>query len=95
MSNSQLADVLGSEPRFGAALELCVGALRRVADYRLDDALNRRMQELGERKEFLTAEEHAELMSLVAFTERRTRERLDAQLALSRLGEVLPELVQR
>jgi hypothetical protein len=66
-----------------------------MAEYELDDAVNRRMQQLGERKEFLNEDEYAELMSLVEFTERRTREKLDAQLALNRLGEILPELVQR
>ena len=95
MSDSHLADVVRSEPRFEDALELCVGALWRMAEYELDDAVNRRMQQLGERKEFLNENEHAELMALVDFTERRTREKLDAQLALNRLGEILPELVQR
>jgi hypothetical protein len=66
-----------------------------MAEYELDEAVNRRMQQLGERKEFLNENEHAELMALVDFTERRTREKLDAQLALNRLGEILPELVQR
>jgi hypothetical protein len=51
------------------------------------------MQSLGERKEFLNEEEHAELISMVEFSERRTREKLDAQLALKRLGALLPELV--
>jgi len=95
MSDSQLAEVVHSEPRFEGALELCVGALWRMAEYELDDSVNRRMRQLGERKEFLDEDEHAELMSLVDFAERRTREKLDAQLALNRLGEILPGLVQR
>ena len=33
-------------------------------------------------------------MSPVDFTQRRSREKLDAQRALARLGEVLPGLVQ-
>jgi len=66
-----------------------------MAEYELDDSVNRRMRQLGERKEFLDEDEHAELMSLVDFAERRTREKLDAQLALNRLGEILPGLVQR
>jgi hypothetical protein len=53
------------------------------------------MRQLGERKEFLSEAEHAELMSLVDFTQRRTREKLDAQRALDQLGTVLPGLVQR
>jgi hypothetical protein len=95
MPNSQLADVVRSEPGFEDALGLCVGSLRRMAEYELDDAVNRRMQQLGERKEFLNEDEHAELLSLVEFSERRTREKLDARLALQRLGELLPELVKR
>ena len=95
MSDSQLAEVVRSEPRFEDALELCVDALRRIAKYELDDVLNRRMRQLGERKEFLSEDEHGELISLVEFAERRTREKLDAQLALNRLGQILPGLVQR
>ncbi len=90
-----MAELVQSEPRFEAALHLCVDALRRMAEYRLDDSVNRRMRQLGERKEFLTEEEHAELMSLVNFTQGRTLEKLDAQRALDRLGEMLPGLVGR
>ena len=93
MSSSHLADTVRSEPGFEDALGLCVGSLRRIAQYKLEDAVNRRMQRLGERKESLDNEEHAELVSLVEFSERRNRERLDARLALQRLGAVLPELV--
>lgn len=93
MSTSPIVDVVRSEPDFQDALGLCVGSLRRIAEYELDDAVNRRMQSLGERKEFLSEEEHAELMSMVEFSERRTREKLDAQLALKRLGALLPDLV--
>lgn len=95
MSDSELAEVIRTEPRFEDALELCVGALRRMATYELDDALNVRLRQLGERKEFLNEDEHAELISFVDFVERRTREKLDAELALNRLGEILPGLVQR
>lgn len=94
MSSSHLNDVVRSEPDFKDALGLCVGSLQRMADCELEDAVQRRMQRLGERKELLDAEEHAELVSLVEFSERRTRERLDAQLALQRLGSVLPEFVK-
>ena len=45
----------------------CIHALRPVADYELEPALDRRLNDLGERKEFLTQEEHAELLDLVAF----------------------------
>jgi len=94
MSSSHLTDALRSEPGFEDALGLCVGSLRRIAQYELDEAVQRRMQRLGERKDQLDAEEHDELISLVEFSERRSRERLDARLALQRLGEVLPDLVK-
>ena len=50
----------------------CIHALRPVADYELEPALDRRLNDLGERKEFLTQEEHAELLDLVAFVRRRS-----------------------
>ncbi|MDA1013209.1 MAG: hypothetical protein O3A00_02015 [Planctomycetota bacterium] len=80
MSSIPVSDVVRSEPELATALGLCVGSLRRIAEYELDDTLNSRMRTLGERKDFLPADEHAELMSLVGFTERRTREKLDAKL---------------
>ena len=94
MSSSSLTDTVRSEPGFEDALGLCVGSLQRIAQYELDEPVQRRMQRLGERKEFLDEEEHAELVLLVEFSERRNRERLDARLALNRLGAVLPDLVK-
>jgi hypothetical protein len=71
-----------------------VAALRRLADYELKPSLDRRMQRLSERKEFLGKDEHAELLALVTFAERRTLEKLQAEVALQRLHELLPELVR-
>jgi hypothetical protein len=71
------------------ALYPSVAALRRIARYRLEPSLNRRMRELGERKEFLGKKEHAELLALLAFTQQRTLEKLEARAALKRLNEVL------
>jgi hypothetical protein len=73
-------------------LQACQVALRRIAGYVLDPALDQRMRELGERKEFLDPSEHAELLALVAFTQQRTREKLEAELALQRLEAACPEL---
>jgi predicted house-cleaning noncanonical NTP pyrophosphatase (MazG superfamily) len=70
----------------------CIDALRPVADYELEPALERRLNDLGERKEFLTQEEHAELLDLVEFARRRSAEKLKAQLALHRLEGVATEL---
>ncbi len=70
-----------------------VASLRRAADYELEAPLADRMRDLSERKEFLGAAEHEELMALVDFSQRRTIEKLEAELALQRLGKVLPEVV--
>ncbi len=94
MSISNIAEIVRSEPSLVSALGLCVDSLRRLADYQLDERLNQHMLSLGERKEFLGEGEHAELLSLVEFTEQRTLEKLEARLALARLGELLPDLVR-
>lgn len=80
------------EPAWQAALSSSVSALRRLADYTLPPELDRRILELGERKETLTDEERAELMAWVAFTQQRSVEKLEAQVALRRLATVCPEL---
>jgi hypothetical protein len=71
----------------------CIAALRRLAQYELDAALARRLEELSERKEFLDPAAHDELMALVHFTQQRTMEKLEAQLALNRLRTIIPDLV--
>lgn len=74
------------------ALRDCVTTLRAVAESKLTASLQRRMHELGERKETLTKEEHDELLALVEFAEERTLEKLRAMLALKRLEQTAPEL---
>ena len=71
----------------------CIYALRPVADYELEPALDKRLSDLGGRKEFLTSDEHAELLDLVAFARHRSVEKLKAQLALHRLKEVAPDMI--
>jgi hypothetical protein len=44
---------------------------------------------LGERKEWLSKAEHDELMALVAFTQQRTLEKLEAEAALQDLHSAL------
>lgn len=78
MSASTLA-----EPAWPSA----VAALRRVAAYTLPPALDRRILDLGERKEELTPDEREELMAWVAFTQERSIERLAAQVALRELTD--------
>ncbi len=80
------------EPDRADAIRTCRNASRRVADYELDPQLDRWMLELCERKEFLDSNQHAELMHLVAFTQQRTLEKLEAQLALNRLESAYPGL---
>ena len=75
-----------------AALAPSVVALRKLARFRLEPRLELRMQALGERKEFLGKEEHAELLALVAFTQQRSIERLEARVALKQLQAFLPEI---
>ena len=81
------------EPNFQSAIKAVVISLRGVARYELEPPLANRMQELAERKELLNANDHGELMALVDFSQRRTIEKLEAQVALKRLGEIVPELV--
>jgi len=80
------------EPAWQAALESSAAALRRVASYTLPPELDRRVLELGERKESLTEDERAELMAWVTFTQQRSVEKLEAEVALRRLAAVCPDL---
>jgi hypothetical protein len=90
MSGTSLSDA----PRRNA-LQTCVAALKRLAEFQLDPALDGRQRRLGEQKEFLDPEQHAELLALVAFTEQRTIEKLEAQAALQRLRAAFPDLDDR
>ena len=77
------------------ALEACASALRRIADYELEPALEHRILDLGERKEFLSQAEYDELTALVGFTTKRhqvARGQACSQpcpASLSRIGRVL------
>ena len=46
-----------------------VDALRHMANYTLPSALDRRLLDLGERKETLTSDERDELLAWVEFTQ--------------------------
>ena len=86
-----MSAVLTSSPEFHAAVEACAAALLRIAESDLSPAIRDRMHELGARKDLLDEQEHAELMALVEFANKRQIERLESQLALNRLREVLPD----
>jgi hypothetical protein len=89
-----VATVSTGEPQFRLALSSCVSALRRMAEYELDPPIAQRLQRLSERKEFLDQDEHDELLALVDFARQRTVEKLEARLALQRLRDVLPDMVE-
>jgi hypothetical protein len=88
-----MATISTAEPKFQSAMSSCIAPLRRLAAYELDAPMARRLEELSERKEFLDQNEHEELMALVAFARQRTIEKLEAQIALNRIGEILPDLI--
>ena len=84
--------MLADGGRLQSAIRSCERALRRVADYRLDPALDQHLRDLGERKEWLSRAEHDELLALVAFTQQRTLEKLEAEAALQDLQTACAEL---
>jgi hypothetical protein len=86
-----LEAIMATATELEPALRTARQALRRVANYILEPELDERMRDLGERKEFLTPAEHAELMALASFAQRRTIEKLEAELALRQLDAILPE----
>ena len=71
----------------------CVGALRRVAQYRLPSTFDQRLLWLSEHKEILSPAERQELESLVEFAEERTVEKLQAQAALERVASTWPQIL--
>ena len=85
--------VLTPSPEVCGVLAGCVSPLRRIAEYELPESLAHRMHELGERKGLLTDPERGELTALVELWRQRTLEKLEAQVALKRLGEHFPTLV--
>jgi hypothetical protein len=64
-----------------------------MASYDFEEPIQKRLLELSENKESLNKAEREELTALVEFWQRRTIEKLEAQVALKLLGEVVPELV--
>jgi len=59
-----MTTVSTANPQFQSAIQACAVALHRMADYELDPPLQKRIHELGERKEFLSSTEHEELLAL-------------------------------
>jgi len=76
-----------------SALEEAVGVLRNVAEYRLEEEVEQRMQELAERKDSCSSAEREEHRQFADFWRRRTLQKLQAMNVLKRLHEVAPQLV--
>jgi hypothetical protein len=76
-----------------ALLRDCVSALRRIDEYRLPAALDRRLLYLSENKDTLGESEREELLALVDFSEERTVEKLQAKAMLRRIAERWPHLL--
>jgi hypothetical protein len=87
-----MATVSTADSDIHSAVEACVSALSRVANYELEPSLQKRLLDLGERKEFLGEAEYDEHMALVDFTRKRTIESLEARLALDRVRQAFPEV---
>jgi hypothetical protein len=83
------------EPGRNRAITTSVAALRRMAGYALPPELDRRILYLGERKEDLTADERGELLAWVHFTQQRSIEKHQAQLALRELADAFPEVASK
>jgi hypothetical protein len=86
-----MASVPMADSPLYSAFEACASALSRIADYELEPSLQKRLQELEDRTEFLTQAEHHELLALVDFTRKRSIESLEARLALKRLRDAFPQ----
>jgi hypothetical protein len=83
---------MSPEPDWRSAVSRSVSAHRRVAAYTLPPALDARLLDLSERKESLTPAERDELLALVAFTQARSIEKAEAELAARRLTDTYPDL---
>lgn len=84
--------VATTDPDRSDALHSSARAIRRLAGYTLPPELDRRILDLGERKEVLTPDERAELFAWVAFAQQRSIDVAEAQLALRRLTAAFPHL---
>jgi hypothetical protein len=80
------------EPTRNKAISTSASALRRMASYVLPAELDRRILNLGERKKDLTEDERAELLAWVQFTQERSIEKHEAQLALRELAHAFPDV---
>jgi len=84
-----------TEPGRYKAITTSAAALRRMAGYALPPELDRRILALGERKKELTDDERGELLAWVEFTQQRSIEKHQAQLALRELADAFPGVADK
>jgi hypothetical protein len=82
---------ISTEPAVRDAVLASESTLRRIANYQLPEVLDRRILDLGERKDSLTGDERAELFAWVAFTQQRSLDKLEAEVALNRISKAWPD----
>lgn len=81
MSISDITEVSEFEAALGSGMK----ALSQIAEYELEDGIQERMRDLGERKDLLSESERNELTALLNFAQRRQIEKLEAEVALKQL----------
>ncbi len=81
-----------NDPKIRAAIETCAAALRPLAEFQLEPEIDAHMLQLGERKDLFSSWESKQLHALLAFTQLRTIEKLEAQAALKQWHDAFPEL---
>lgn len=74
------------------ALRACAAALRLAADYRLPNALQRKLRKALNEKEHVSPSQHRELLVLVEAAQERSLQKVKAQVALQQLLQAFPEL---
>jgi len=79
-------------PQGEVVLRDCVQTLSRMADYRLPNALDRRLLWLSENKERLDKTQREELAALVELADHRALDKVQANAVLERLRQIYPEL---
>jgi hypothetical protein len=66
--------------------------LRRIAEYRLPAALDKRLIWLSENKESLDSHQRDELMALVDLADLRGLDKVEAQAVLTEMSKVYPSI---
>jgi len=79
-------------PQGEPVLRDCVDTLSRMANYRLPNALDRRLLWLSENKELLDDAQREELAALVELADHRALDKVQAKAVLERLTRIYPDL---